>query len=473
MCHSDEVEYEFVVDGSALSRCRACTLLFANPPVALTEGPPIADDARHAYAALRTFARRYLGREATRVLIVSSGPAPHDPHAEVRNVNDLEGSGTYDLVVAWDVLERDPEPLTLATRLRALISEGGALLVTTPSTRSRSALGKRESWSGFRSRASWWFNPDTLQLLLTRAGFGQFATLADPQDLGVSPPPEVVRFFDSHAAAVARPVVRDQRRTLSVIIPVYNEAATCGELIERVLNKTIPGVEIEAVIVESNSQDGSREIVRKYVDHPRVRTLFEDGARGKGSAVRRGFELATGEVILIQDADLEYDVNDYDVLVEPLFALRRCFVLGSRHGANGDGWKIRRFDSMPVLGSIMNVAHLALLTLFNTLYGTKLFDPFTMFKVFRADCLFGLYFECNRFDFDYEIACKLIRRGHHVIEIPVNYRSRSYAAGKKTRFFADPPQWVKAMLRLRSAPLYRFPPEPLPADATTGPKTLA
>ncbi len=473
MCRADEVQYEFAVDGVAISRCSACALHFANPVPARVPAAPADARTQAAYAAMLAFAQRYLGRAPRSVLIVDGGCVPADPGAAVVRADALGGQSRYDLVVAFDVLERDPDPLALAERLRGLVGEDGALLVATPSLDSRAARRARAAWPALRSKAAWWLSADTLQLLLTRAGFGDFATVVDAQDIGRAGDPAVRAFFDARVALVARPVERKPGHRLSVVIPVYNEAATCGELIDRVLAKQIPGVEIEAVVIESNSTDGSRAIVERYQSHPRVRLLLEDRPRGKGSAVRRGFELATGEVILIQDADLEYDVNDYDQLVEPLFALRRCFILGSRHGASGDGWKIRKFDSMPLLGSIMNVAHLSLLQLFNGLYGTKLFDPFTMFKVFRSDCLFGLFFECNRFDFDYEIACKLIRRGHHVIEIPVNYRSRSYAAGKKTRFFADPPQWVRAMLRLKTVPLYRFPSEPLPADATTGPKTLA
>jgi len=475
LCDADEVQYEFVVDRVAISRCRACSLQFANPAGARCDASPVDAQKQAAYAALRAFAARYLGREPGSVLVVDGGCAPRDASAQTRRVDDLPPEGTrFDLVAAFDVLDRDPDPVGLARRLRGLVADGGALLVATPSLDSKSARTARERWPAFRSKATWWLSTDTAQLTLTRAGFGRFATVAHAQDLAdAAPSAAVASFFAAYTAVVAAPVARPARRLLSVVIPVYNEAATCGELIDRVLAKTIPGIDIEAVVVESNSTDGSRAIVQRYADHPRVRLILEDSPKGKGSAVRRGFVESGGEVILIQDADLEYDVNDYDVLVEPLFALRRTFVLGSRHGASGDGWKIRKFDSMPLLGSIMNLAHLALLQLFNRLYDQKLFDPFTMFKVFRADCLYGLFFECNRFDFDYEIACKLLRRGCRVIEIPVNYRSRSYAAGKKTRFFADPPQWVRAMLRLRSVPLYRFAAEPLPPDATTGTKALA
>ena len=100
------------------------------------------------------------------------------------------------------------------------------------------------------------------------------------------------------------------------------------------------------------------------------------------------------------------------------------------------------------------MAHVALLAMFNGLYKQSLRDPFTMYKVFRRDCLYGLTFECNRFDFDYEINIKLLRKGYRPLEIPVNYESRSFKEGKKVSFFRDPPTWVRAMLRLRRSPLY-------------------
>lgn len=455
LCHSETIEYEFVVEGVAFSRCRACTLLFANPVPACGVAPSKSTD--EAYAELRAYAARYLGREARTVLVVHAGSPPPDADATRVHVDDLDRvDGTFDLVVACNVLDRQPQPLAVCGALHRLVSADGALLVTATSLASDDARTQRDRWAEFRSKAAWWFTTDTLQLLITRAGFGAFAPVVDARDLGVAATAETLRFFGSHLALVARPVARDTSRLLSVIVPVFNEASTVAELLDRVLAKTIDGIDIEVLIVESNSTDGSREIVQRYAEHPRVRLVLEERPRGKGYAVRTGLEHARGEVVLFQDADLEYDVNDYDQLVEPLFALRRTFVLGSRHGASGNGWKIRRFGDQPLLSSVMNLAHLALLTTFNRLYRQTLFDPFTMYKVFRRDCLYGLSFECNRFDFDYEISIKLIRKGYQPIEIPVNYRSRSFGEGKKVSFFRDPPGWVRAMLRLRSSPLYAF-----------------
>ena len=456
MCEADEVEYEFVVDGLAFSRCRACTLLFANPhPGASASLPMPAADA--VYSALRAFAARYLGREPRSVLIVDNGAAPSDAAAMRRGADELDRERErYDLVVALDVLGRPADPLAAAAALRRLVAPDGALMVTTPSLASRDARAERDRWAPLHSKPGWLFTVDTLQLLLTRAGFGEFAPLVDAQDAGGAPSPELRRFFGSHLAVLARPSERGDVRVLSVIVPVFNEAKTLTELLDRVVEKTIAGAEIEVVIVESNSTDGSREIVERYAQHPRVRVVLEDRPSGKGHAVRTGLAHARGDVVLFQDADLEYDVNDYDKLVEPLFALRRNFVLGSRHGATGDGWKIRRFAERPGVSTLMNLAHMGLLGMFNRLYDQSLFDPFTMYKVFRRDCLFGLGFECNRFDFDFEINIKLLRKGYQPMELPVNYRSRGFGEGKKVDFFLDPPSWVRAMLRLRRSRLYEF-----------------
>jgi hypothetical protein len=461
MCESPEVEYEFVVDRVALSHCSACTLLFANPPPQRTDAQPASPDAQAAYEALRRFATAYLGRDVSSVLMVDRGGAPLQPGADVLRGDVLGGARRYDLVVAFGVVERDPDALQLLDSLRDVIAPDGALLFVTPSLVSAAARAMRDTWPALRSKATWWFTPDTAQLLLTRAGYGDFITIIEARDVDAAAGPALRRFFDSNVALFARPVQRSERRLLSVIVPVFNEAPTVAELLDAVTAKNIAGVEIEIVIVESNSTDGSRDIVQRYADHPRVRIVLEDRPRGKGSAVRTGLEHAAGEVVLFQDADLEYDVSDYERLVEPLFKLRRTFVLGSRHGATGQGWKIRRFEQRRLFSSAMNLAHLGLLSLFNRLYRQKLFDPFTMYKVFRRDCLYGLTFACNRFDFDIEIAAKLIRKGYHPLEIPVNYRSRSFSEGKKVAVFADPPTWVKAMLRVRRAPLYdRFPASP-------------
>ncbi len=241
------------------------------------------------------------------------------------------------------------------------------------------------------------------------------------------------------------PPIRDG--VLSVVVPIYNEAATVRTALDAILAKAVPGWRLEIILVESNSTDGTRAIVQTYASHPRVKLILEDRARGKGHAVRAGFKAATGDVILIQDADLEYDLNDYDILLAPLAAGRQSFVLGSRHGQGG--WAIRKFSDQPFQALVLNGAHWGFTFLINATLGVWLRDPFTMYKVFRRECLDGLTFECNRFDFDWELLIKLIRKGHEPIEIPISYKSRSFKEGKKISMFRDPVTWLWALAKFR------------------------
>jgi glycosyltransferase involved in cell wall biosynthesis len=236
---------------------------------------------------------------------------------------------------------------------------------------------------------------------------------------------------------------------LSVIVPVYNEHATAAALLDTLLRKKISNWTIDIILVESNSTDGTREVISGYQLDPRVTLILEDAPRGKGHAVRTGLARAKGDVILIQDADLEYDVADYDELLAPIASGRQSFVLGSRHGQGG--LAIRKFTDQPVQALVLNTAHWAFTFLLNATLGIWLRDPFTMFKVFRRECIAGLTFECDRFDFDWELLIKLVRRGHRPIEIPVSYKSRSFKEGKKIRVFRDPLTWLRALAKYRFA----------------------
>jgi glycosyltransferase involved in cell wall biosynthesis len=251
----------------------------------------------------------------------------------------------------------------------------------------------------------------------------------------------------------APPVARRQR--LSVVMPVFNERATFPDVIERLLAKEIPGLDLEIIVVESHSTDGTRDEVRKIEGRPRVKVIYEERPRGKGHAVRAALAHATGDFILIQDADLEYDLNDYEILLEPLRSGRAAFVLGARHGMDGKTWKMRHFTDQVFVSQVMNFGHLFFTALFNIVYGQRLRDPFTMFKVFRRECLYGLTFESNRFDFDWELVGKLVRSGYVPLEIPVNYESRSFAEGKKVSIWRDPFTYVRACFKYRFVRLRR------------------
>ncbi len=240
--------------------------------------------------------------------------------------------------------------------------------------------------------------------------------------------------------------------TVSVVVPVYNEISTVREALDALIAKRIPGYELNLIIVESNSTDGSRDVVVGYRGLPRVTLILEENPRGKGHAVRAGLQAATGEIIMIQDADLEYDLGDYEKLLAPIASGEHAFVLGSRH-SDEQGWAIRTFTDQKVRAAILNLAHWTFTFMINASLGIWLTDPFTMYKVFRRDCIKGLKLECNRFDFDWELLIKLVRKGYRPIEIPVSYRSRSFADGKKVSMFRDPLTWMVALVKYRFQPL--------------------
>lgn len=249
---------------------------------------------------------------------------------------------------------------------------------------------------------------------------------------------------------------------VSIIIPVYNEAKTLPTLLARVLAQPIRGADKEIIIVESGSTDGSRDIVAEFLggflgraagdESVSVRVVHEQEPKGKGHAVRLGFGLATGEILMIQDADLEYDTADYPRLLDPIIQGHTAFVMGSRH-LGTERWNIRKFSQSGLRAAWMNLGGALFHGFFNVLFSTQLSDPTSMYKVFRADCLAGLRFRCNRFDFDFELLGKLLRMGFVPFEIPVSYASRGFDEGKKIRMLRDPPGWIWAILKCRFASL--------------------
>jgi glycosyltransferase involved in cell wall biosynthesis len=225
------------------------------------------------------------------------------------------------------------------------------------------------------------------------------------------------------------------REKLSIVLPVYNEARTVAEVIDAVLAKPLK-IDRELIIVESNSTDGTRAIVEGYRGRPGVQVVLEDRPQGKGHAVRAGLARVTGTIVLIQDADFEYDIDDYDALLEPLLQHKASFVLGSRSLGLND-WKVRKYDATPVRGLILNFGQVMFARTYSVLYQQRVTDVNTMFKVFRAECLEGLDLRSNGFELDIELACKLARNGHSPMEVPVNYVARGFAEGKKIRFWRD------------------------------------
>lgn len=234
--------------------------------------------------------------------------------------------------------------------------------------------------------------------------------------------------------------------TVTVIMPIFNEIDTLEAVIANVLAVEVENVSIDLVIVESNSTDGSKEAVEALLPHSRITIIFQREPKGKGFAVREGMSAATGQIFLIQDADDEYDVKDYEKLLEPIVNRQATFVLGTRHKR---GEPMRSFGRRGIRSSILNFGHKLFTFMFNVVYRVKLTDPFTMYKVFRADIIRDVSFVSNRFDFDWELVAKLIRTGNCPLEIPVTYNSRGFEQGKKVRPFRDPFTWMIALVKFR------------------------
>jgi glycosyltransferase involved in cell wall biosynthesis len=207
---------------------------------------------------------------------------------------------------------------------------------------------------------------------------------------------------------------------LSVVMPVYNERATVRTMIERVL--ALP-MEIELLCVDDGSHDGSREILSEVErQHPQVRVLLQPRNIGKGAALRRGISEATGNFVVIQDADLEYDPADYHQLVGPLLADKADVVYGSRFLGGGPHRVLYFWHS---------VGNRLLTLISNCLTNINLTDMETCYKAFRREVIQSIPIEENRFGFEPEITVKVARRNLRIYEVGVSYFGRTYEEGKK------------------------------------------
>jgi len=209
---------------------------------------------------------------------------------------------------------------------------------------------------------------------------------------------------------------------LSVVMPVYNERATLRRVVNGVLSLSLP-FEIELLCVDDGSTDTSREILAELQrEHPAIRVLLQPHNLGKGAALRRGIQEATGEFVIIQDADLEYDPADYPILLEPLIAGKADVVYGSRF-MGGRPHRVLYFWH-----SVGNW----LLTLFsNALTDLNLTDMETCYKVFRREVIQSIPLEENRFGFEPEVTVKIAKRRLRVFEVGISYSGRTYEEGKK------------------------------------------
>ena len=205
---------------------------------------------------------------------------------------------------------------------------------------------------------------------------------------------------------------------LSVVIPVYNEKKTLSELICRV---EAVKLEKEIIIVDDASTDGTRDLLKKYEGQERFKVIYQSKNAGKGSALRAGFDKAEGEIIIVQDADLEYNPKEYPLLVEPILDGRADVVYGSRFL----GGTHRVFFFWHYVGNKV------LTTLSNMCTNLCLTDMETGYKVFRRTVLDSFILKCNRFGFEPEFTSKVARHAFRIYEVPISYSGRGYEEGKK------------------------------------------
>lgn len=228
-----------------------------------------------------------------------------------------------------------------------------------------------------------------------------------------------------------------KRLTLSVIIPCYNEAATIEEILDRVEEV---GLADEIIIVDDGSTDGTREILREIEAQARpiVKIIYREANGGKGAALVTGFEHATSDIFLIQDADFEYDPREYPTLLRPLQEGISPVVYGSRF--LGGPRKAMNFWNM--------VANKGLTLATNVLYNAILSDMETCYKVFRADVVRGMKIRARGFEFEPEFTAKVLKKKIRIYEVPISYNGREWTEGKKIKW-TDAPRALWALVKYR------------------------
>jgi len=224
---------------------------------------------------------------------------------------------------------------------------------------------------------------------------------------------------------------------LSIVIPVYNEVATLETLVGRV--KSVDGIDKEIILVDDGSTDGSREILKKLqAEDSSLRVVYQPQNMGKGASLRTGFKVATGDYIIVQDADLEYDPNDYHKLVKPILEGKAKVVYGSRFTGEHRNMNFKHW-----------VGNQFLTLLTNVLYDTTLSDMETCYKLIPREMLQSIKIKSNRFNFEPEITAKILRSGIRIYEVPISYAGREANEGKKI-------SWKDGLPALWSIIKYRF-----------------
>ncbi len=227
--------------------------------------------------------------------------------------------------------------------------------------------------------------------------------------------------------------------TLSVVIPVYNEQSTIGEVIDKVRQVDLGPIHKQIIVSDDGSTDGSPQILQEYTRNlADLITVHTSPINlGKGAAVRLGMSYATGDIVIIQDADLELDPNEYVQIIEPIVAGRATVVYGSRFLKKSGKIRLRT-----------RLANRFLTALTNLLFRARLSDMETAYKAFRREAIEGIRLRCVRFDFEPEITAKLLLAGHTIYEVPISYTPRTEEEGK-TISWLDGIEAIYTLLRCR------------------------
>jgi glycosyltransferase involved in cell wall biosynthesis len=233
-----------------------------------------------------------------------------------------------------------------------------------------------------------------------------------------------------------RTLSKTDYKTLTVLMPVFNEQSTVKEIVSRCLLVELP-LAVELVVVDDGSSDDTGEVLKGLVG-PQVRVLSHPKNQGKGAALRTGLAAATGDLVIIQDADLEYDPSDWRTLLEPVLAGRASVVYGNRFAGRGQNmsglhWLGNRFLSMVT----------------SLLYAKRLHDMETCYKLFDRRVLAPIHVVSDRFDFEPEITAKVLRQGFDIVEVPISYAGREFHEGKKIT-------WRDGIGALRALVRFRF-----------------
>jgi len=207
---------------------------------------------------------------------------------------------------------------------------------------------------------------------------------------------------------------------LSVIIPVYNEEKSILKVIDKVKKTKLRGIAKEIIIVDDFSSDGTRRILEKLSG---LKVFFHQKNMGKGSAIRTALKHATGDIVLIQDADLEYDPKEYRKLLGPIVKGKAKVVYGSRLAS------IRK--NLKKMYKLHYFGNLFLTVITSVLYGAKITDMETGYKVFRKEVIKNMNLKAKRFDFEPEITAKILKKGYKITEVPIDFMGRKFSEGKK------------------------------------------